>query len=121
MKLSNQQITALASRVYNDINSKRNKANAEILNKNNKITSKLLSTAARNILEDYFKITSPQYTQSSINSYIDSYIKNKYRDKLLPLQSNVISQKNIENEIIIETIECENLDELITKITKKFS
>ena len=105
MKLTNQQIEALASKIYSDFYSKAKK---EYDNANDILIKKFEKTKeyqALNLLSDVMghrliadkSVIAKMYNTPSMKKVPDSYA--------------------IKNEIILSTIDCDNLDELIEKVT----
>lgn len=115
MKLSNQQIDALASKIRKEIVAPAQKTNDELRNakeyttftETDKDCITLVQLQEKYDLETY-------YTKSSLERIKSKHFKNYF--KSVPC----VSVDEIRDEIILETIEATNLDELITKITEKF-
>ena len=115
IKLTNQQISALTSKIYNDLEQPILEYNKLILN--SKEYKNFESTNNDCIILDEIK------NKYNFDDYhfdnIKSQIKNKYfEDKI---QSNNIRKSDIEQEIVLATIESENLQTLIKIVSQKFT
>ena len=124
MKLSNQQVSALANKICREVLDPINEYNDSLRNseeyknfiKEDKDCKKLQEIA------DKYPNESKRY-RSCVSDNIYSAqieIKELYFDSKFKKRPN-ISIDMIEQEIILGTIDCEGLDDLIAKIKDKFS
>lgn len=115
IKLTNQQIAALTSKIYSDLAQPIREHNKSILNSEE--YKNFESTNNDCIILDEIK---NKYNLADYNfDIIKSQIKNEYfKDKM---QSNNISKPNIEQEVVLATIESEDLQTLIEIVSKKFA
>ena len=123
MKLSNKQIVALTDKIISELEAPYRKYNKDIEN-----SSEYINFISENKdCKELFKIASKYSTNSnsccSVMGYIktaQNLIKTEYfKDKFLKYPR--FSHSNIENEITLATIECDNLDSLIESIKSKFA
>jgi len=128
MKLNNQQISALADRIYNQITSKVEEENKLLINditrfvkwsKENKVYIGALQGMVENakILKSLDE--DDYYSRNFSERDIDKELKSKFRSSLKLKESPYIN--TIKQDIILETIECENLDSIITKLVNKYT
>ena len=107
IKLNKDQVNAIASKItkeYNEEVAKKNKEyNEKVLDKFNKSKEGKLFNA--------FKET---FGENAISSY--NQLKNY--PELNPFKPINTYSNNITNDVILKTIDCENLDELISSIKK---
>ena len=115
MKLSKQQITALADSIHKDISSRISENNKQINSKNDKIITKLLSQAK---YKELSKFATKFNRLGEVKNYVLEETNTKLTDK--PISVNYNLKYDIQNEIILRTIECDNLKELIDSVTNKF-
>ena len=133
MKLTNQQIKALAKKIHKDVNDKINEYNNSIDNDTNfkKWLSKNKEYA--NLMNDftkaYLRIKDCKELSDNMGYYFDRIdVSEKNIDttlkyifsKTLKLKKGV-SLDAIENEIILATIEYDDLDSLTKSLYKKFN
>lgn len=131
MKLTKIQISALANKIYNQISSKidaENKALSEDYGKftkwkkENKEYIESLENAikyCKKLLEFDDNCDNYYYYVNSItNINISNVLHSKFKNTL-KLKSNP-SIKSIERDIILETIEETNIDNLINKLVNKY-
>lgn len=116
MKLSNQQIDALASKIRKEIIAPAYKFNEEVKNSDeyknfaeNDPDCILLTAMLEKYHLDSYDI------RSSISTIKNAKFENYFKS------APHASLQEIRDEIVLETIEATNLDELITKITTKFT
>lgn len=116
MKLSNQQIDALASKIRKEITTPAYKFNEEVrkTEEYKTFTETDKDCIIIKQLQEKYGLES-YYTNTSIDRIKNDYFKNSF--KRIP----EVSLGEIRDEIVLETIEATNLDELITKITAKFT
>lgn len=115
IKLTNQQVAALSSKIYDDLIQPIREHNKLILN--SKEYENFESTNNDCIILDEIK---NKYNLDNYNfNNIKSQIKNKYfKDKL---QSYNITKSDIEQEIVLATIESKDLQSLIEIVSQKFA
>ena len=133
MKLTNQQVKALAKKIYKDINDKINEYNDSInngvnfkewLSKNKKYVDLI-----NDFTKTYLRIKDCKELSDTMGYYFDRIdVSEKNIDttlkylfsKTLRLKKGV-SLDAIENEIILATIEYDDLDSLTKSLYKKFN
>ena len=117
MKLSKQQIEAIASKIKKNV--------VEPINQhNNEIRNSVEYTDFENINKDCLKLKSllANYDVNYQINQIISKIKSDYfKDKLISPPSFGYDNVDIINDIILGTIEYDNLDELINNLSKKYA
>ena len=133
MKLTNQQIKALAKKIHKDVNDKINEYNNSIDNDTNfkKWLSKNKEYA--NLMNDftkaYLRIKDCKELSDNMGYYFDKMNvseKNTYAifkhifNETLDLKKDV-SLETIENEIILATIEHDDLESLTKFLYEKFN
>jgi len=128
MKLNNQQVSALADKIHADISLKISAENKELKNdiakygiwaRANKKYIEALANIQQNtkILESLGERCYHSRYFAEMN--IPDKLKNKFTETLklnYPPQIGTIKA-----DIILETIECENLDSIITKLVDKYT
>lgn len=124
MKLNKEQIKALANKILAEIKEQVNLKNEKITNlkENRKKIDKIMS-----IFEPAFELQESNIINISFYNYKDekiyAYTKESLREKLEKRELDLIqmpSSFDIENAIILNTIECDNLDELIERIKNEY-
>lgn len=123
MKLSNKQIEALANKIISELEAPYLKYNKDIENSSEYINF----TSENKDCKELFKIASKYSTDYdscySVVGFIksaQSLIKTEYfKDKFLKIPR--LNLSDVENEITLATIECDNLDSLIESIKSKFT
>lgn len=104
MKLTNQQVDALANKIYEELNADS--------------TSQYNSDMA--IIKKRFEKTKEYQAMNLINAAYNYQAVNgqSLMGRLydLPRQNGSNTRSKIKNEIILSTIDCVNLDELIEKV-----
>ena len=113
MKLSHQQIDALSAKISKELREEQLDFN---------------DTIRKEAYRKFYKTDLGKALQKLQDSelknliYVSSGGSHQYLDKYLGLELKPItySTGEIRNELIIGTIECENLDELINKIKNKY-
>ena len=122
MKLTNQQIEALASRIQSELLKPFLDFNSSIKNSKeykNFIIENKDCKELQKICEKYPK-NSDRYTPLEQIKGVQEEIKYLYfKDKFKAVPS--ISRSSIEQEIILGTIDCEGLDKLIETVKSKFN
>jgi len=133
MKLTNQQITALATKLYREVNLKINKYNENLnsdkefekwekKNSNYRVLYNNAVNACKAIIvNDELKLFCDYYINSvskKSTEEIDQIVRTVYR-RGLPLKQG-IGLDTIKEDIVIETIDSENVDEMLEKITSKY-
>lgn len=117
MKLSKQQVEAIAFKIKENIVDPINKHNSEIRNSVEYIDFE-------NSNEDCLKLKA-LLANYDVNHYMNQIIikiKNDYfKHKFLSVPNFGRNDCNITNDIILEAIEYDNLDELINNISKKYT
>jgi hypothetical protein len=124
MKLNKEQIKALANKILAEIKEQVNLKNEKITNlkENRKKIDKIMST-----FEPAFELQESNIINISFYNYKDekiyAYTKESLREKLEKGELDLIqmpSSFDIENAIILNTIECDNLDQLIERIKNEY-
>ena len=124
MKLNKEQIKALANKILAEIKQEIILKNEKIINlkENRKKIDKIMST-----FEPAFELQESNIINISFYNYKDekiyAYTKESLREKLEKRELDLIqmpSSFDIENAIILNTIECDNLDELIERIKNEY-
>ena len=117
MKLSKQQVEAIASKIKKQVVDPINNYNREIRNSKEYIdfeTTNKDCIAINKIGE--------KYDETYYSRQIISKIKNEYFENvLMPLPSFGYDNSDIINDIILGTIEYDNLDELINNLSAKYA
>lgn len=108
MKINKQQITALARKISEDLNQEIKTKNALIEESALKLFYKTKEGKAVLMLQKYFK---------DAYNFQDNSMLNLLKVK----KKNTITTYNIESDIILETIECDNLEQIIEKIKNKYN
>ena len=129
MKLNNQQIKALALKIDKELrdsfNSRLSAYNKEVKILTDKLTNKNSVTKEMNSIVDKYG-----NKDASIIALLINYLKNKYKTQYDILNvKHKIGDKlyyqsvtdEIERDIIIETIEVQNIEQLIQKLKIKYS
>ena len=124
MKMTNTQIRALAETLATEINEKVKIKNAEILSEenfmkwlpNNQEIAALVWGITDRIA--FLKDMSKQKGHYAFPKMSEDFLKEEFKKGLKLSQTVDISE--IQNAIIIETIECGNLNEIVEKITSKY-
>ena len=117
MKLSKQQVEAIAAKIKTNITRPINIHNAEIRNLAE-------YTNFENINKDCVKLKAllADYSVDYQINQIISKIKNDYfKDRFLPTPNFGYDNVDIINDIILGTIEYDNLDELINSLSEKYA
>lgn len=133
MKLTNQQVNALASKLYNEIRNEVIEYNDTLQTEekfikwrrdNIKLEDKLLDAISACSTIKYnpqLKCISDYHFESIAN-----YDLENVRNKMKRVFSNTLVLKDyptetmLKNDIILSTIECDNLDDIINNIKKKY-
>lgn len=119
MKLSNQQVTALAEKIYKELSDSSREYNSEVQKKRNEWIKKKLSLKENKSLREFYEYLNGSYYKSSLIDYLQTKYKEEYNK--LPIECpRQFSQYDVKNDIIIETINCENMEKLISKIKDKY-
>ena len=117
MKLSKQQVEAIASKIKKNV--------VEPINQhNNAIRNSVEYTDFENINKDCIKLKAllANYEVNYQVNQIISKIKNDYfKDKLISPPNFGYDNVDIINDIILGTIEYDNLDELINSLSEKYA
>lgn len=117
MKLSKQQIEAIASKIKKNV--------VEPVNQhNNEIRNSVEYTEFENLNKDCIKLRAllGSYSVDYQINQIISKIKNEYfKDRFLPTPSFGYNNEDIVNDIILGTIEYDNLEELINNLSAKYA
>ena len=117
MKLSKRQVEAIASKIKKQVVDPINHYNSEIKNSKEYIdfeTTNKDCIAINKICE--------KYDEAYYSSQIISKIKNKYFENMfMPLPFFGYNNCDIINDIILGTIEYDNLDELINNLSAKYA
>jgi hypothetical protein len=109
MKLTNQQVNALASKIYDELY-KNNKRNYD------DTMATILSRFVRTKEHEAMVLLEDSLGYSYLNKIT---VMQKMYD--MPKQIKTPTQTSIRNEIILSTIDCANLDELIEKVKTNVS
>ena len=131
MKLNKMQISAIADKIYGQIKSAINAENTKIRaafnfdkwKKNNKETVVALENSIK-YCKEYVKLAKIdcryndilQVSELNIEDTLKSLFEDGIKDKEYPCRKD-----NIEQDIILETIEGDNLDTIITKLVDKYT
>lgn len=117
MKLSKQQIEAIASKIKKNV--------VEPINQHNKdIRDSVEYTDFEVVNKDCvsLRILLDKYSVDYQINQIISKIKNEYfKDRFLPTPNFGYNNEDIINDIILGTIEYDNLNELIDNLSKKYA
>lgn len=133
MKLTNQQINALASKIYNEIRSEVRKYNDTLQTDEKFIEWRRSNEDIEEILKDAIiacsnVVNNPQfeiianYHFETIAEYGLKDIEYKMKrifEKTLILK-DYPTENTLKNDIILSTIECDNLEDMIEAIKKKY-
>lgn len=119
MKLDKQQIQALAEKISREINDSIANLNKEIKVKHRSLVEKKLSLKENKSLGEYFTQISGSYERNGIVGYIVKKYQSDF-DKLPVEDTRKVSQDQIRTEIILETIESDDLKEIVAKIKAKY-
>ena len=126
MKLTNQQVTALASKIKEEIIQPFKDYNENIYNSKeyqNFISEDKDCKELLKIANKYPTKNPSRYSSSSVENEIRSAmneIKDYYFDDKLK-KVPYINLSSVEDEIILGTIDCEGLDKLIETVKSKFN
>lgn len=117
MKLNNTQIKALASKISQEIAAVHNAKNKEI---DNEIAKTVNRIVAKNEL---FKTMLNSKIMN--NAIIISFLKTQFPDKFAHIEEKTIynsyhSENKIKDEIVLQTIETDDVQELINNVKNKF-
>ena len=121
MKLNKIQMDALASKITTELNDENN---SEIIKYNNDIqeSDEYINFESKN--EDCISIMNIRKKYKSIDSYhferICGDIKRAYFKKKFKQEVPLIYSSNVYNSIVLNTIECEDIEEIISKIKTEF-
>jgi len=133
MKLTNQQVNALTSKIYNEIRSEVKKYNDTLQTDEKFIEWRRSNEDIEQILKDAIiacsnVVNNPQF--EIIANYhfeaIAKYDLKDIEDKMKRIFQNTIALKNyptetmLKNDIILSTIECDNLEDIIKTIKNKY-
>ena len=115
MKLSNQQINALSGEICKELSLKVAAHNGKINAAKEKIVNSLLKKHP--ILQELIEFY-PHYKNT-----IENFFKRKYESQFASLEESKTNVLNgvVHNQIVISTIECEGLDDLIKSVKAKFA
>jgi hypothetical protein len=124
MKLNKEQIKALANKILAEIKEQVNLKNEKITNlkENKKKIDKIMSVfepAFELEKKEIINISSFRYKNENIYASTEERLRKKLEEKELDLISLPMLHQ-IENSIILNTIECDNLDQLITNIKNQY-
>jgi len=128
MKLNNQQISALADRIYTQISDKINAENKVLINDNTKFVK--WTKDNKKYVEALFAMVEnakilealgedSYYSRNYSSMDVDSLLKEKFKKSLDLKDTPYIG--TIKQDIILENIECENLKSIITKLVDKYT
>lgn len=134
MKLNKQQLDALTNKIYIELQTEINKKKSTLSEKLIKATSKeinllnkklnLLNTLQNEILEMKVNLGKKakiitNYNNSNFYTFYNEFNKRVTVNPNLK-ELNYINFQSIKNEIILNTIECKNLDDIIKTVKDKF-
>ena len=133
MKLTNQQVNALASKIYNEIRSEVKKYNDTLQTEEKFIKWRKRNKYIEDILKDAIiacsnMVNNPQY-KPILNYHFETIAEYGLKDieyKMKRIFKETIALKDyptetmLKNDIILSTIECDNLDDIIETIKKKY-
>lgn len=117
MKLSNQQIQSLAHNINLELREETTKHNQEVRAKAYKefYKTKLGKMYVELNEQGFFNLmTLKPLDLEAQNTALDKYLKLDLKNPTTGYSSNVF------NDIVVATIECENIDELINKVKNKY-
>ena len=117
MKLSKQQVEAIAAKIKKNVVDPINQRNNEVRNSVEYIEFE-------NLNDDCIKLRAllNKYSVDYHVNQIISKIKNDYfKDRFLPTPNFGYDNVDIINDIILGTIEYDNLDELINNLAAKYA
>ena len=127
MKLTKIQISALADKIYNQVSNKIDAENKALKEdpakfakwkKENKEYVEALENAVK-YCKEVLKFDDHYYIRNVSNIDISYKLNSEFKDTL-ELKSNP-SKQSIKQDIILETIECENIDAVINKLVDKYT
>lgn len=119
MKLSGQQIQALAEKISKELSNDISKRNQEIKNQKEAWYLKKLSLKENKGLKEFYENHKNSYQRNDIRCFLEDKYPTEAAN--LPIElGNRISTNDIRTDIVLETIECENIDEIIKKIKSKY-
>lgn len=113
IKLSNQQVLALVSKIKNELSAPIKEHNQKIFDSEE--YKNFITTNEDCIL---YKSLSQKYKFDYLESRLETIRKTHFKDSLRDLP--YIPDRDIENEIILATIDSENLQSLIKSVSEKF-
>ena len=117
MKLSKQQVEAIAAKIKKNVVDPINQQNNIIKNSKEYTDFEITNKDCIEINRICEKYDDTYYSRQII-----SKIKNKYFENvLMPLPSFGYDNSDIINDIILGTIEYDNLDELINSLSEKYT
>jgi len=117
MKLSKQQVEAIASKIVRQVVDPINKHNNEV-----KLSKEYIDFESTN--KDCIEINRicKEYDDTYHSRQIAQKIKDTYfKDRFIKSPSFGYNNVDIINDIILGTIEYDNLDELINKLSEKYA
>jgi len=126
MKLTSQQLTAIANKITREVNDEINKINRVVYAAEELIVVSTIKSQLTT-LEDTLKklpfiatgkITYGHYTfDTNGNSYgVEQIVKGRIKDKLVP----ILSLDKVKEDLIIGTIEAADMDQLIKSLKEKY-
>lgn len=127
LKLNKTQISVLANEIYTELETEANKYKESDEYKNFEDTLKnteeaklynKLKKVFKELKSSEVKISSYDYHTNSLLEFYNNFV-NKQKDKKFPKPKFPIIT-TIENKIILNTIDVDNLDELISKVKDSF-
>ena len=117
MKLSKQQVEAIASKIKKNVVEPINRHNDNIKNSFEYVEFEKLNKDCLK-LKELLSIYNADY---QLNQIICKIKSDYFKDKLILLPNFGYDNCDIINDIIIGTIEYENLEELINGLSKKYA
>ena len=117
MKLSKQQVEAIASKIKKQVVDPINHYNSEIRNSKEYIN---FENTNKDIIA-LKKLCEKHNVEYHANQIISSIKKEHFKDSFMPLPEFGYNNCTITNDIILGTIEYDNLDELINNLAAKYA
>lgn len=121
VNLNRDQIKALSEKISNEIREEITKYNRKLEEKISKILKKKLNLKENKTLLEYNNYC---VKNDYIDNRVKQYLQKKYEDEIIKFGKEKSYIYNLQHliklDLIIETIECENLNELIEKIKIKY-
>lgn len=120
MKLNNQQIQSLAHNIYKELREENTKYNTQVREKaykeffKTKLGKMFLEINDLGLFNSGTLTPLDVYNNATMISTLDKYLKVELR------KVYAYNSADVFNDIVVATIECENIDELINKVKNKY-